>query len=121
VLVKQIAGAILAMLIACAFGFGAAKPRAIGVGLAGRLFSLVSLFESLEVDHLHHPATRRRNDSLGRKTSLGGKTASRIAQANVMVIQNPRVMFSDSIKKYTSLCENRTIAAPTMRQRGGDR
>ena len=52
----------------------------------GRLFSLVALLESLQVDHvpharLHHPATRRQDDSLARKTSLRG------AQANLMVIQ----------------------------------
>src|SRR6185295_5389260 len=98
----------------CTFGLGAAKPRAVGVGLSGRLFSHVSLFESLEVDHvahasLHYPATRRRDESLARKTS------SRVAQANLMVIQIPRVMFSDSIKKNNSLCENRIIPAPTMR------
>jgi hypothetical protein len=98
VLVEKFASAILPMLIACAFGPGPAEPGTVGVGLHGRLFSLASLFESLEVDHiahagLHHPASRRQDDSLARKMSL------RVAEANLMVMQNPRVMFSDSIKK----------------------
>jgi hypothetical protein len=101
VLVKKVAGAILLLLIARALGFGPAMARAVGVGLHGRLFSLVSLPESLEVDHiahagLHHPASRRQDDSLARKMSL------RVAKANLMVMQNPRVMFSDSIKKFIS-------------------
>jgi hypothetical protein len=49
------------------------------------LFPFVTLLESLQVDHvshvrLHHPATRRHDDSWGKKKS--GKKTSRSTQAN---------------------------------------
>jgi hypothetical protein len=74
VLVQEIAGAILATLIENAFGFGPAKQRTVGIGLLCRLFPFVALLESLQVDHvchvrLHHPATRRHDNSLAGKTS----------------------------------------------------
>src|SRR5215213_7454933 len=125
VLVQKIAGAILATFIERAFGLGAAEPRAVGIGQLCRLFPFVTLPESLQVDHvghvrLHHRAARRHDNS------LAGKTSSCRAPANWMVIRNPRVALSDSIKKvgikkYVSLCENRIITAPTMRQCNRDR
>jgi hypothetical protein len=116
VLIQQIIGAILAEFIACAFGFGPAKPRAVGVSLAGRLFPRAALLESLEIDHIAHartpdPATRRRSDLWAGKTSSGG------AQASSIVIQNPRAMLFDSIKNQVSLCENQTCSCDMSAQR----
>src|SRR5882757_6771982 len=101
------AGAFLRRFIVCAFGFGAAKARTVGVGLFRRLFPLVALLESFQVDdvphaRLHHSAARRQK-------------RSRCAQAKPMVIQNPRVELFDSINKWISLCENNMIGARTMR------
>src|ERR1043165_3005404 len=105
-LVQEVAGAILATFFESTFGLGAAEPCAVGIGLLRRLFALAALLEPLQVDHvchvrLHHPATRRHDNS------LAGKRSSYRAQANWMVIRNPRVALSDSIQKYVSLCEKR--------------
>src|SRR3954465_8304111 len=92
-LVQEIARTILAILIESTFGLGAAEPCSVGIGLLRRLFALAALLESFQVDHvchvrLHHPATRRHDNSLAEKTS------SYRTPANWMVIRNPRVALS---------------------------
>jgi hypothetical protein len=62
------------------------------------LFPFATLLESLQIDHvshvrLHHPATRRHDNS------LAGKMSSRCVKANLLVIRNPRAALFDSIKK----------------------
>jgi hypothetical protein len=60
-LIQQFAGAVLALLIAGAFGFGAAKACAIGLGLFRRPIPFRALLELLQIDgfphnHFHHPS-----------------------------------------------------------------
>jgi hypothetical protein len=54
VLIEQTISAISTKLVERAFGFGAAKPRAIGVGLFRRLLSFMTLLETLQIDHVPH-------------------------------------------------------------------
>jgi hypothetical protein len=60
-LIQQFAGAVLALLIAGAFGFGAAKACTIGLGLFRRPIPFRALPELLQIDgfphnHFHHPS-----------------------------------------------------------------
>jgi hypothetical protein len=66
-LIQEVAGARGALLVQNAFGFGPAKPRAIGLGLLLRLLSLSALLETFQIDYiphvsLHHPISRRMTD-----------------------------------------------------------
>jgi hypothetical protein len=63
-LIQEVAGARGALLVQNAFGFGSAKPRAIGLGLLFRLLSLGVFLETFQIDDiphvsLHHPTSRR--------------------------------------------------------------
>jgi hypothetical protein len=63
-LIQQVVGATGALLVQNAFGFGSAKPRAIGLGLLFRLLSFGAFLETLQTDYiphagLHHPTSRR--------------------------------------------------------------
>jgi hypothetical protein len=49
-LIQQLIRARLALLVARAFGLGAAEPGAIGLCLLGSLLALNALFEPLEID-----------------------------------------------------------------------
>ena len=58
-LIQQFAGAVLALLVAGAFGFGAAEACAIGLGVFRRLIPFRALLELLQIDgfphnHFHH-------------------------------------------------------------------
>src|SRR5205085_11596502 len=117
-LIQHIVGAIVAKLVARAFGFGAAEARAIGVGLFGRLYLLAALLESFQVDHVpharpHHPAARVRDNLL--RLRAWSRRARANSQANSMVIQNPRLVLSVCIKKRISLLYNQIILAPYIR------
>jgi hypothetical protein len=62
-LIQQVAGAVGALLVQNAFGFGSAKSRPIGLGLLFRLLSFGAFLETLQIDHiphasLHHPTSR---------------------------------------------------------------
>jgi hypothetical protein len=59
-LIQQFAGAAFALLIAGAFGSGAAKARTIGLGLFRRSIPFRALPELFQIDgfphdHFHHP------------------------------------------------------------------
>jgi hypothetical protein len=96
-LIEYLGGAIAGALPGGALGFGPAETSAVGVGLFCRFFPFDALPEALQIDHvchvrLHHPATLGHDESLALKLSSG-------AQANWMVIRNPRVALSDNINK----------------------
>jgi hypothetical protein len=77
-LVQQLGGAFLALLVAGAFGFAAAKARAIGLGLFRRPIPFRALLELFQIDgfphdHFHHP------NGWCRGTIPGPRTFSRMA------------------------------------------
>src|SRR5882757_6398852 len=94
-LVEPAAGFVGALFVERALGFGATKSRTIGFGLLRRLPALIALLESLQVDDVAHDCPRhpaaRRGDMQVRK-----QVWPRCAPAGSMVIQNPRLVLSDS-------------------------
>jgi hypothetical protein len=89
-LVQQFGGAFLALLVAGALGFAAAKACAIGLGLFPRPIPFRALLELFQIDgfphdHFHHP------NAWYRGTIPGQRTFSRMALINsVFIIKNPR-------------------------------
>jgi hypothetical protein len=75
VLIQQILGAIVPKFVAETFGLGTAKSQAVGFGLLGRLLSLMTLLEALQVDDVAHART---------PSSSGAKTQQRITEMSVV-------------------------------------
>ena len=57
-LIEVIVGAAGTKFIGGAFGFGSAEPRPVGVGLFRRLLSLITFFETLQIDQFPHRCLR---------------------------------------------------------------
>src|SRR6266851_8674730 len=102
-LIQQLACTLGAPFVQNAFGFGAAKPGPVGVGLFRRLFSLGALLKSLQVDHIPHACLHHPTNG-GSATCSRSRRWSRLADS--VVIQKSPSLPSDSIKKYVPLCEN---------------
>jgi hypothetical protein len=89
-LAQQFGGAFLAQLVAGAFGFAAAKARAIGLGLFRRSIPFRTLLELFQIDgfphdHFHHP------NGWYRGVIPGPRKFSRMALINsVFIMKNPR-------------------------------
>jgi hypothetical protein len=89
-LVQQLRGAFLALLVAGAFGFAAAKARTIGLGLFRRPIPFRALLELFQIDgfphgHFHHP-----NGWYGGAIA-GPRSFSRMALITaVFIMKNPR-------------------------------
>jgi hypothetical protein len=90
VLVQQFGGAFLALLVALALGFAAAKACAIGLGLFRRSIPFRALLELFQIDgfphdHFHHPK-RWYRAAIPRQRKF-----SRMAIINsVSIMKNPR-------------------------------
>src|SRR6266481_5520883 len=89
--IQQIAGAGRARLVESAFGFGAAKTRAVGLGLFRRRLPLVALLKSLQIDHIPHPGLHHSAGCERAAFSLTrdwlGREWSRLAISGSVVIQ----------------------------------
>jgi hypothetical protein len=89
-LVQQFGGAFLALRVAGALGFAAAKARTIGLGLFRRSIPLRALLELFQIDgfphdHFHHP------NGWYRGRMLRQRKFSRMAFINsVCIMKNPR-------------------------------
>jgi hypothetical protein len=84
-LVQQFGGAFLALLVAGAFGFAAAKAGTIGLGLFRRAIPFRALLELFQIDgfphdHSHHP------NGWYRWRIPGPRTFSRMALLNSVFI-----------------------------------
>src|SRR5882757_4121922 len=93
-LVQQFGGAFLALLVAGAFGFAAAKACTIGLGLFRRPIPFRALLELFQIDgfphdHFHHP------NGWYRGTIPGPRTFSRMALVTSVFIMKK----SPSLKK----------------------
>jgi len=96
-LVQQFGGAFLALLVAGAFGFAAAKARTIGLGLFRRPIPFRALLELFQIDgfphdHFHHP-----NGWCGGRIP-GPRTFSRMALINSVFImkKSPSLKIQES-------------------------
>src|ERR1700733_6099536 len=115
-LVQQFGGALLALLVAGAFRFAAAKTRTIGLGLFRRPIPFRALLELFQIDgfphdHLHHP------NGWCRGTIPGPRTFSRMGLINSVFIMknprrsNPRIAFRSAKAAYfCALTRRNTIA-----------
>jgi hypothetical protein len=89
-LIQQFGGAFLALRVAGAFGFAAAKACAIGLGLFRRPIPFRALLELFQIDgfphdHFHHP------NGWYRGRTLRQRKFSRMALINsVFIMKNPR-------------------------------
>jgi hypothetical protein len=54
VLLQQIVCALGALGLRCAFGFGSAISRAIGLGFFRRFVTLNALLEAVQIDNISH-------------------------------------------------------------------
>jgi hypothetical protein len=103
-LIKQFASAVLALLIAGTFGFGAAKACAIGLGLFRRSIPFGALPELPQIDgfphdHLHH------SNGWVRAAIPTPRKFSRLVFINSVAIREiPRRL--RSFKNHISLCES---------------
>jgi hypothetical protein len=89
-LVQQFGGAFLALLVAGAFGFGAAKACPIGLGPFRRSVPFRALLELVQIDgfphdHFHHPNGWYRGTIPARR-----KFSRTVLVNSVFIMKNPR-------------------------------
>jgi hypothetical protein len=102
-LVQQFGGALLALLVAGAFGFAAAKAGTIGLGLFRRSIPFRALLELFQIDgfphdHFHHPNGWYRG-AIPRQRKF-----SRMARVNPVFIM--KIPVASKSKNHISLCES---------------
>jgi hypothetical protein len=88
-LVQQFGGAFLALLVAGAFGFAAAKARTIGLGLFRRPIPFRALLELIQIDGFPHDHLHQ-SKGWYRGTIAAPRKFSRMALiTSVFIMKNP--------------------------------
>src|SRR5882762_5988468 len=117
-LVQQFGDAFLALLVAGAFGFAAAKARTIGLGLFRRSIPFRALLELFQIDgfphdHLHQP------NGWDRGRIPAPRKFSRMALINsVFIMKNP---YRSKSKNHIARCESGIFLCSTTAQHNNGR
>jgi len=117
-LIQQVVGAVGALLVQNAFGFGAAEPRPVGFGLFRRLLAFAAFLESLQVDQVAHACPRHARRKWQATIFSKVWVVSRLGRHP----ENPRYQPLIASKKYVPLCGNQIFSCSSTGPRAmGDR